>query len=79
MYFLQTLKMEAVWEAISLDSLIRKSIKPISKDNRESIFKNIGITRKFGSGQNMNTAHPIMYEIIAAQGQRTNRSYDSYI
>ena len=24
------------------------------------------------------TAHNIMYEIIAAQGQRTNRSYDSY-
>jgi hypothetical protein len=25
------------------------------------------------------TAHNIMYKIIAAQGQRTNRSYDSYI
>ena len=29
--------------------------------------------------KNKNTAHNIMYEIIAAQGQRTNRSYDSYI
>ena len=29
--------------------------------------------------KNKNTAHNIMYEIIAAQGQRTNRTYDSYI
>ena len=50
-----------------MGSLIRKSIKSIFNDSRDSIFKNIGIKRKFGGGQNKNAAHNIMYEIIAAK------------
>ena len=55
-----------------MDSLIRKSIKSIFEDNRDSIFKNIEIKRKFG-GAKTRIQHTINKACVAGTAQREAR------